>query len=129
MVGGDEMSEAGRKARFEQWEKYGATDSRATSRPIRIAESAASRCIDLAWEFVRMKETQAGPAAHPPPLSELVSPAGTELHRLVNAVTQPPDASPVAAGPSATPMSASAPKEKPGELFIFKPNSTTSASM
>jgi hypothetical protein len=54
-----EFSEEGRKARFEQWEKYGVDrlKSDLQSRdPYRSVGSGPEQ--KLAWEFVRMKEAE-----------------------------------------------------------------------
>jgi hypothetical protein len=50
------ISEAGRKARFEQWEKYG-PDRLKSDLQIDPYRRVGSKPVqDLAWEFVRMKE-------------------------------------------------------------------------
>ena len=53
-----EFSEEGRRARFEQWEKYGVDrlKSDLQSDPYRRVGSGPVQ--NLAWEFVRMKEAE-----------------------------------------------------------------------
>jgi hypothetical protein len=60
MVGDNEISEAGRKARFERWEQLGLdvirTDLEATGGLRMVGGPPAVR--KLAWEWVRMKEAE-----------------------------------------------------------------------
>jgi hypothetical protein len=134
MPGDERISGAGRKARFEQWEKYGADrlKSDLEADPYRRVGSKAVQ--DLAWEFVRMKQAEKSSdaqeilgalglhpqtplsdlAAGPRPLSELVSGQGPELDHLVSTL-------PVALAPSATPAPPPAHEEKPVELLTLKP--------
>lgn len=65
MVGDDEISEAGRKARFERWEQLGLdvirTDLEATGGLRMVGGPPAVR--KLAWEWVRMKEAERAKSA------------------------------------------------------------------
>jgi hypothetical protein len=51
-----EFSEEGRKARFEQWEKYGADRLKNDLQTDPYRRVGSKPVQDLAWEFVRMKE-------------------------------------------------------------------------
>jgi hypothetical protein len=51
-----EFSEEGRRARFEQWEKYGADRLKSDLQTDPYRRVGSKPVQDLAWEFVRMKE-------------------------------------------------------------------------
>ena len=57
-MGYDEISGEGRKARFEQWEKYGADRLKSDLQTDPYRRVGARPVQDLAWEFVRMKEAE-----------------------------------------------------------------------
>jgi hypothetical protein len=78
MVGDDEISEAGRKARFARWEELGLdvirTDLEATGGLRMVGGPPAVR--KLAWEWVRMKEAERAKSADGSmSLDELARPA------------------------------------------------------
>lgn len=54
----DEISEAGRRARFEQWEKYGADRLKSDLQIDPYRRVGSKPVQDLAWEFVRMKDAE-----------------------------------------------------------------------
>jgi hypothetical protein len=68
----DEISDEGRRARFEQWEKYGA-DRLKSDLQIDPYRGVGSKPVqDLAWVFVRMKEAEqvAAPAVEEKPTDD-----------------------------------------------------------
>jgi hypothetical protein len=59
-----EFSEEGRRARFEQWEKYGAERLKGDLQTDPYRRVGSKPVQDLAWEFVRMKEQSAQAKEH-----------------------------------------------------------------
>jgi hypothetical protein len=129
----DKITAAGRMARFEQWETYGADRLKSDLQADPYRRVGGKPVQDLAWEFVRMKEAEQAAKLEansqemlralglaPPSVSDLLSGQHTELDRIVKAAMHYPAFSSAETNSNATPMLAS--KEKGGELFIFKPN-------
>jgi hypothetical protein len=71
-VANEEISEAGRKARFERWERLGVdvirTDLEATGGLRFVGGTPAVR--ELAWEWGRMKEAEQARSPQGPPNAE-----------------------------------------------------------
>jgi hypothetical protein len=112
-MGEDEISEAGRTARFEQWEKLGVDAIRAD-----LETTGGHRLVGgppvvrrLAWEWVRMKQ-----AERPVSLADLVP--SDSLADTVAAALRESTPRPSTPKPSATPP----PSAPPDELLILRPN-------
>lgn len=112
-MGEDEISEAGRTARFEQWEKLGVDVIRAD-----LETTGGHRFVGgppavrrLAWEWVRIKQ-----AERPGSLADLVP--SDSLADTVAAALHESTPQPSTPEPSTTPP----PPAPPAELLSLRPN-------
>jgi hypothetical protein len=136
MADENEIGEAGRRERFERWEKIGVAairqDLEATGGLRLVGGSALVR--SLAWEWVRMKEAEAteeiarrlSPSQsvndilnrRDPGMEHLLKSFSPEAAAALGASLTPAAAQPPSAAP---PAPASTPEEKRTELLTLKP--------
>jgi hypothetical protein len=121
----DGFSEAGRKQKFEQWEKLGLDRVKGDLQADPYRRIGSGPLQNLAWEWVRMKEAEKTANAEavlraigaaPPSISDILAGETTELDRMVKRAQ-----SVVATPEQEQPPLPASPSEKPVEMVTLKP--------